>query len=150
MTTQHSKPIEILLVEDNPGDVRLTRESLYDARIHNNMIVASDGLEAMACLRREGEYAGANRPDLILLDLNLPRMNGFEVLNAIKEDPNLKRIPVVVLTTSQAEQDIIQSYNRYANAYVTKPVDLEQFVKVLKSIEDFWLEIVRLPNGKHS
>ena len=149
MRKTHSKPIEILLVEDNPGDVRLTKESLYDARIHNNMIVASDGLEAMACLRREGEYADANRPDLILLDLNLPRMNGFEVLNAIKEDPHLKRIPVVVLTTSQAEQDIIQSYNQYANAYVTKPVDLEQFVKVLKSIEDFWLEIVRLPNGKN-
>lgn len=148
MTTQYSKPIEILLVEDNPGDVRLTMESLYDARIHNNMIVASDGLEAMACLRREGKYAEATRPDLILLDLNLPRMNGFEVLNEIKEDPNLKRIPVVVLTTSQAEQDIIQSYNLYANAYVTKPVDLEQFVKVLKSIEDFWLEIVKLPNGK--
>lgn len=149
MTPQRSKPIEILLVEDNPGDVRLTRESLYDARIHNNMIVASDGLEAMACLRREGEYADATRPDLILLDLNLPRMNGFEVLNEIKEDPQLKRIPVVVLTTSQAEQDIIQSYNLYANAYVTKPVDLEQFVKVLKSIEDFWLEIVKLPNGKN-
>ena len=149
MTPQGSKPIEILLVEDNPGDVRLTRESLYDARIHNNMIVASDGLEAMACLRREGKYADATRPDLILLDLNLPRMNGFEVLNAIKEDPHLKRIPVVVLTTSQAEQDIIQSYNLYANAYVTKPVDLEQFVKVLKSIEDFWLEIVKLPNGKN-
>ena len=149
MRKTHSKPIEILLVEDNPGNVRLTKESLYDARIHNNMIVASDGLEAMACLRREGEYADANRPDLILLDLNLPRMNGFEVLNAIKEDPHLKRIPVVVLTTSQAEQDIIQSYNQYANAYVTKPVDLEQFVKVLKSIEDFWLEIVRLPNGKN-
>jgi CheY-like chemotaxis protein len=112
------------------------------------MIVASDGLQAMACLRREGEYVDANRPDLILLDLNLPRMNGFEVLNEIKEDPDLKRIPVVVLTTSQAEQDIIQSYNLYANAYVTKPVDLEQFVRVLKSIEDFWLEIVRLPNGK--
>jgi CheY-like chemotaxis protein len=148
MTTQYSKPIEILLVEDNPGDVRLTKESLYDARIHNNMIVASDGLEAMACLRREGEYAEATRPDLILLDLNLPRMNGFEVLNEIKEDPALKRIPVVVLTTSQAEQDIIQSYDLYANAYVTKPVDLEQFVKVLKSIEDFWLEIVKLPDGK--
>ena len=148
MTTPYFKPIEILLVEDNPGDVRLTRESLYDARIHNNMIVASDGLEAMACLRREGQYADAIRPDLILLDLNLPRMNGFEVLNEIKEDPKLKRIPVVVLTTSQAEQDIIQSYNLYANAYVTKPVDLEQFVRVLKSIEDFWLEIVKLPNGK--
>jgi CheY-like chemotaxis protein len=148
MTTQHSKPIEILLVEDNPGDVRLTRESLYDAKVHNNMIVAGDGLEAMACLRREGRYANAARPDLILLDLNLPQMNGFEVLDSIKEDPDLKRIPVVVLTTSQAEQDIIRSYNLYANAFVTKPVDLEQFIQVIKSIEGFWLEIVKLPNGK--
>jgi CheY-like chemotaxis protein len=150
MKTQNSKPIEILLVEDNPGDVRLTKESLYDAKVHNNMIVASDGLEAMACLRREGQYANAARPDLVLLDLNLPRMNGFEVLDAIKEDPDLKRIPVVVLTTSQAEQDIIHSYNLYANAFVTKPVDLEQFIKVIKSIEGFWLEIVKLPNGKHA
>jgi CheY-like chemotaxis protein len=149
MKTQHSRPIQILLVEDNPGDVRLTQESLHDARVHNSMMVASDGLEAMACLRREGQYANAVRPDLVLLDLNLPRMNGFEVLDAIKEDPDLKRIPVVVLTTSQAEQDIIRSYNLYANAFVTKPVDLEQFIKVIKSIEGFWLEIVRLPNGKH-
>ena len=143
------KPIEILLVEDNPGDVRLTRESLYDAKVNNNMMVASDGLEAMACLRQEGTYAQAARPDLILLDLNLPRMNGFEVLDAIKEDPDLKRIPVVVLTTSQAEQDIVRSYNLYANAYVTKPVDLEQFITVIKSIESFWLEIVKLPDGIH-
>lgn len=150
MNASISKSIEILLVEDNPGDVRLTRESLYDARVNNNMMVASDGLEAMACLRQEGKYARAARPDLILLDLNLPRMNGFEVLDAIKEDPNLKRIPVVVLTTSEAEQDIVQSYNLYANAYVTKPVDLEQFIKVIKSIEGFWLEIVKLPNGKHN
>lgn len=150
MTTPYAKPIEILLVEDNPGDVRLTRESLHDAKVCNNMAVASDGVEAMACLRREGQYANATRPDLILLDLNLPRMNGFEVLDAIKEDPDLKRIPVVVLTTSQAEQDIIRSYDLYANAYVNKPVDLEQFIKVIKSIEDFWLEIVKLPNGKHS
>jgi CheY-like chemotaxis protein len=150
MSTKRSKPIEILLVEDNPGDVRLTRESLHDARVNNNMIVAGDGLEALACLRREGQYADSTRPDLILLDLNLPRMNGFEVLDAIKEDPDLKRIPVVVLTTSQAEQDIIQSYNLYANAYVTKPVDLEQFIKVIKSIEGFWLEIVKLPNGHHN
>lgn len=148
MTKHHSKPIEILLVEDNPGDVRLTKESLHDAKVHNHMMVANDGVEALACLRREGKYADATRPDLILLDLNLPRMNGFEVLDAIKEDPDLKRIPVVVLTTSQAEQDIIRSYNLYANAYVNKPVDLEQFIKVIKSIEDFWLEIVRLPNGK--
>lgn len=149
MTTHHAKPIEILLVEDNPGDVRLTRESLHDAKVHNNMMVAGDGVEAMACLRRQGSYADATRPDLILLDLNLPRMNGFEVLDAIKEDPDLRRIPVVVLTTSQAEQDIIRSYNLYANAYVNKPVDLEQFIKVIKSIEGFWLEIVKLPNGKY-
>jgi CheY-like chemotaxis protein len=145
-----SKPIEILLVEDNPGDVRLTRESLYDAKVNNNMRVARDGIEAMAYLRREGEHTHAARPDLILLDLNLPRMNGFEVLDEIKEDTDLKRIPVVVLTTSQAEQDIVQSYNLYANAYVTKPVDLEQFIKVIKAIEGFWLEIVKLPNGKHA
>ena len=150
MNTPHSKPIEILLVEDSPGDVRLTKESLGEAKVHNNMIVASDGVEAMACLRREGQYANASRPDLILLDLNLPRMNGFEVLDAIKEDPDLKRIPVVILTTSQAEQDIIRSYDLYANAYVNKPVDLEQFIRVIKSIEDFWLEIVKLPNGKHN
>jgi CheY-like chemotaxis protein len=147
MKPRATKPIEILLVEDNPGDVRLTKESLDDAKVHNNMAVASDGMEAIAFLRQEGEYANATRPDLILLDLNLPRMNGFEVLDAIKEDPDLKRIPVVVLTTSQAEQDIVRSYNLYANAYVTKPVDLEQFIKVIKSIEGFWLEIVKLPNG---
>jgi two-component system, chemotaxis family, response regulator Rcp1 len=150
MTTQHAKPIEILLVEDNPGDVRLTRESLHDAKVCNNMVVARDGLEALACLRRDGGYANATRPDLILLDLNLPRMNGFEVLDVIKEDPDLKRIPVVVLTTSQAEQDIIRSYNLYANAYVNKPVDLEQFIGVIKAIEGFWLEIVKLPSGNHS
>ena len=148
MKTQHAKPIEILLVEDNPGDVRLTRESLREAKVRNNMVVAGDGLEALACLRREGQYTKANRPDLILLDLNLPRMNGFEVLDVIKEDPDLKRIPVVVLTTSQAEQDIIRSYNLYANAYVTKPVDLEQFIKVIRAIEGFWLEIVQLPDEK--
>lgn len=149
MKQRDAKPIEILLVEDNPGDVRLTRESLHDAKVHNHMLVASDGVEALECLRREGKYKNATRPDLVLLDLNLPRMNGFEVLDAIKEDPDLKRIPVVVLTTSQAEQDIIQSYNLHANAFVTKPVDLEQFIKVIKAIEGFWLEIVKLPNGKH-
>jgi CheY-like chemotaxis protein len=150
MKDRDCRPIEILLVEDNPGDVRLTKESLRDAKVHNNMAVASDGLEALAFLHREGKYAAVTRPDLILLDLNLPRMNGFEVLDAIKEDADLKRIPVVVLTTSQAEQDIIQSYNLYANAYVTKPVDLEQFIKVIKAIESFWFEIVKLPNGKGS
>lgn len=147
MNTRISKPIEILLVEDNPGDVRLTREALRDAKVHNNMVVASDGQEALSILKREDEYAGSNRPDLILLDLNLPLMNGFEVLDVIKEDPELKRIPVVVLTTSQAEQDIVHSYNLHANAYITKPVDLAQFVRVIKSIEDFWLEIVKLPNS---
>lgn len=147
MITRTTKPIEILLVEDNPGDVRLTREALRDAKVNNNMAVASDGIEALALLRQEGDYASAVRPDLILLDLNLPRMNGFEVLNVIKDDTDLKRIPVVVLTTSQAEQDIVRSYDLHANAYVTKPVDLDQFIKVIKAIEGFWLEIVKLPDG---
>jgi CheY-like chemotaxis protein len=147
MRTRSTKPIEILLVEDNPGDVRLTREALRDAKVNNTMAVAGDGMKAIAFLRREGEYAQATRPDLILLDLNLPRMNGFEVLDVIKEDPEFKRIPVVILTTSQAEQDIVRSYDLHANAYVTKPVDLDQFIKVIKAIEDFWLEIVKLPDG---
>lgn len=146
MNTRNVKTIEILLVEDSPGDVRLTREALSEAKVRNNMFVVGDGIEALACLRREGKYADATRPDLILLDLNLPRMNGFEVLEAIKSDDNLKLIPVVILTTSQAEQDIVKGYDLHANAYVTKPVDLEQFIHVIKSIEDFWLEIVKLPN----
>jgi two-component system, chemotaxis family, response regulator Rcp1 len=145
---KNTRLIEILLVEDNPGDVRLTQEALRDAKVRNNMGVAIDGVEALAYLRQEGEFAKAFRPDLILLDLNLPRKNGFELLDIIKGDNNLRRIPVVILTTSQAEQDVIRSYNLHANAYVTKPVDLEQFVKVIKSIEGFWLEIVKLPNGK--
>jgi two-component system, chemotaxis family, response regulator Rcp1 len=147
MSNRNTRPIEILLVEDNPGDVRLTREALFDAKVRNNMMVASDGVEALAYLRQEGQHAGTTRPDLILLDLNLPRMNGFEVLDSIKEDAELKRIPVIILTTSQAEQDIIRSYDLYANAYVTKPVDLEQFINVIKAIEGFWLEIVKLPEG---
>jgi chemotaxis family two-component system response regulator Rcp1 len=147
MTNRNTRPIEILLVEDNPGDVRLTREALRDAKVRNNMMVASDGVEALAYLRQEGQYAGTTRPDMILLDLNLPRINGFEVLDAIKEDAELKRIPVIILTTSQEEQDIIRSYNLYANAYVTKPVDLQQFIDVIKAIEGFWLEIVKLPDG---
>ena len=149
MNTKRSKPIEILLVEDNAGDVRLTKEALRDAKVCNSLSVVGDGIEAIAYLRGGKQYGQAGYPDLILLDLNLPRMNGFEVLDAIKEDPDLKRIPVVVLTTSEAEQDIIRSYNLYANAYVTKPVDLEQFMKVIKSIEGFWLEIVKFPDGKH-
>jgi len=150
MNATTSKPIEILLVEDNPGDVRLTREALNESKVRNSMGVVSDGIEAIAYLRRENTYGNAVRPDLILLDLNLPRMNGFEVLDAIKEDHDLRRIPVVILTTSQAEQDILLSYDLHANAYVTKPVDLEQFIKVIKSIEGFWLEIVKFPDGKHN
>jgi chemotaxis family two-component system response regulator Rcp1 len=140
------KPIEILLVEDNPGDVRLTRESLADAKVHNNMSVVIDGVEAIAFLKGEGAYQDAPRPDLILLDLNLPRKSGREVLAEIKADPSLRRIPVVVLTTSQAEQDIVQSYDLHANAYINKPVDLEEFAKIVQSIESFWFQIVCLPN----
>ncbi len=135
------RPIEILLIEDNPGDVRLTIEGLRESKVRNTLHVAKDGVEAMDLLRR----ADGPRPDLILLDLNLPRMDGREVLTAIKSDPKLKIIPVVVLTTSRAEQDILRSYELQANCYITKPVDLEKFMTVVKSIEDFWLTIVRLP-----
>ena len=137
-------PVEILLVEDNPGDVRLTTEAFREARVHNRLHVAVDGVDALAFLRREGRHREAPRPDLILLDLNLPRRTGREVLEEIKEDQQLKHIPVVILTTSQAERDILESYRLRANAYVTKPVDLEQFLKVIQSIEQFWLEIVKL------
>jgi CheY-like chemotaxis protein len=139
------KPIEILLVEDHPGDVELTVEVLKDAKVSNRLHVVSDGVEAMAFLRREGRYAHVCTPDLILLDLNLPRKDGREVLLEVKADPLLGRIPVVVLTTSEAEQDILKSYALHASCYVTKPVDLHQFVKVVKSIEDFWLTVVKLP-----
>jgi two-component system, chemotaxis family, response regulator Rcp1 len=142
---QFSRAVEILLVEDNPGDVRLTIEALREAKVHNHLSVAHDGLEAMAFLHRQGAFANAPRPDLILLDLNLPRKDGREVLTEIKTDLMFRRIPVVILTTSQAEEDIIKAYNLNANCYISKPVDLDQFVKVVKSIEDFWLEIVRLP-----
>lgn len=140
-----SKPIELLLVEDNPGDVRLTMEALKENKMRNKLHVVEDGVEALAFLRQEGKYADAPCPDLILLDLNLPKKDGREVLTEIKTDENLKRIPVVVLTTSQAEEDILKVYNLNANCYITKPVDLEQFIKVVKSIEDFWLTIVKLP-----
>jgi chemotaxis family two-component system response regulator Rcp1 len=140
------RPIEILLVEDNPGDVRLTIEGLKEGKVRNNLRIASDGVEAMAFLRREGQHSDAARPDLILLDLNLPRMDGREVLSAIKSDPRFRTIPVVVLTTSRAEQDVLRSYELQANCYITKPVDLEQFLTVVKSIEDFWLTIVTLPH----
>lgn len=144
------KPIEILLIEDNPGDVRLTKEALKETKVINKLTVMKNGLEAMAFLRREGPYAEAARPHLILLDLNLPMKDGREVLAEIKADEVLRRIPVVVLTTSRDEQDILKSYNLYANCYITKPVDLDQFITVVKSIEDFWLGIVVLPkNGKN-
>ena len=139
------RPIEILMVEDNPGDVRLTVEALKEAKVRNNLHTVEDGVEALAFLRREGGYAEVPRPDLVLLDLNLPKMNGREVLAEIKEDPELRRIPVVILTISQAEQDIVKSYNLHANCYITKPVDLDQFLEVVKSIENFWLTIVKLP-----
>jgi two-component system, chemotaxis family, response regulator Rcp1 len=139
------RPIEILLVEDSPADVDLTREALEDAKVRNNLSVVADGVEALAFLRREGRHARAPYPDLILLDLNLPRKDGREVLAEIKADPKLRRIPVIILTTSEAEQDIVASYNLHANCYVSKPVDLEQFIRVVKSIEDFWLAIVKLP-----
>ena len=139
------RPVEILLVEDNPGDVRLTREALREGKVRNNLAVAADGVEAVAYLRKEGEYANAVRPDLILLDLNLPRKDGREVLEEIKADPALRNIPVVVLTSSQAEEDIVRAYDLHANCYVTKPVDLDQFIRVVESIEDFWFTIVKLP-----
>jgi two-component system, chemotaxis family, response regulator Rcp1 len=141
------RPIEILLVEDNPGDVRLAVEALRDAKVNNNLNTVMDGEEALAFLRRQDQYANAPRPDLVLLDLNLPRKSGREVLREVKEDPNLRRIPVVILTTSEAEEDILKAYNYNANCYVTKPVDLDQFIKVVRSIEDFWLTIVKLPSG---
>jgi CheY-like chemotaxis protein len=139
------KPIEILLVEDNPADVRLTQEALKEGKVRNNLFVARDGVEALELLRRQGPHAKATKPDLILLDLNLPRKDGREVLADIKNDDNLRTIPVVVLTTSSAEADILKSYNLHANCYITKPVDLEQFLRVVRSIEDFWLTVVRLP-----
>lgn len=137
--------IEILLVEDNPGDVRLTREALKDSKLHNNLSVVEDGAEALAFLRRQGKYANAPRPDILLLDLNLPRIDGRQVLEEIKKDDELKRIPVVVLTTSASEQDILMSYNLHANCYITKPVDLNQFITIVKNIENFWFSIVKLP-----
>jgi two-component system, chemotaxis family, response regulator Rcp1 len=145
MAARFGKPIEILLVEDNPGDVRLTIEALKEARVLNNLSVVSDGVEALAFLRHEEPYTKALRPDLIFLDLNLPRKDGREVLSEIKQDHSLRRIPVVVLTTSQAEQDVLRSYDLHANCYITKPVDLDQFLEVIHSIEGFWLTIVKLP-----
>jgi chemotaxis family two-component system response regulator Rcp1 len=139
------RPVEILLVEDNPGDVELTLLALKEGKIVNNLSVAEDGIEAMAFLRREGLYQGVARPDLILLDLNLPRMDGRETLAEIKQSPELCDIPVVILTTSEAERDILESYKLHANCYIRKPVELERFIEVMRSIEDFWFTIVKLP-----
>jgi chemotaxis family two-component system response regulator Rcp1 len=145
-----AEPIEILLVEDSPGDVRLTREAFKDAKVHINLHVAPDGTEAMAFLKREGKYANVARPDLILLDLNLPKKDGREVLGDIKESPELKSIPVVILTTSASEADILRSYRLHANCYITKPVGLEGFLEVVKSIDSFWLSVVKLPHEPRS
>ena len=143
-----SPPIEILLVEDNPGDVRLTKEALKEGKVYNNLHWAKDGLEALEFLRRQGIHAKAPRPDIILLDLNLPKKDGREVLSVIKSDDRLKHIPVVVLTTSKAEEDVLRSYELHANCYVTKPVDLEKFIVVVQSIDRFWLTVVTLPPTK--
>jgi two-component system, chemotaxis family, response regulator Rcp1 len=141
-----ARPMEILLVEDNPGDVRLTREALRDSGVLNNLNVACDGVEALAYLEREGAFVDAIRPDVILLDLNLPRMDGREVLSAIKRSPRLKNIPVVILSSSEAEKDILRAYDLHANCYVTKPMDLDRFVLVVRSIQEFWFNIVKLPS----
>jgi two-component system, chemotaxis family, response regulator Rcp1 len=142
------KAIEILLVEDNAGDARLAQEAMKESKIHNGLHHIQDGVEAMDFLRKKGKYADAPRPDLVLLDLNLPKKDGREVLAEIKADENLKRIPVVILTISEAEEDILKTYNLHANCFITKPIDLDQFIKVVISIKDFWLTIVKLPpNG---
>jgi chemotaxis family two-component system response regulator Rcp1 len=148
MNTQTSKEIEILLVEDSPGDVRLTIEALKDAKVHNRLSVARDGVEAMQFLQKKEPFKDAVRPDLILLDLNLPRKDGREVLAEIKGNLELRQIPVVVLTTSRAEEDVLRAYDLHANCYITKPVDFEQFMSVVKSIENFWLTVVKLPTHK--
>jgi two-component system, chemotaxis family, response regulator Rcp1 len=150
MNLEEAKIVEILLVEDNPGDIRLTREILKGSKINNNLNVVMDGAEAIDYLRKKDKYKEAIRPDIILLDLNLPKKNGKEVLEEVKTDPDLRRIPVVVLTTSVAEQDILRTYDLHANCYITKPIDLDQFITVVKLIEDFWLTIVKLPNRSHS
>ena len=146
MSPLRGRPVEILLVEDNLGDVRLTEEALVEGKVSNKLTVARDGVEALQILRREPPYQDATRPDLILLDLNLPRKDGREVLAVLKADADLRRIPVVVLTTSSAERDIVRSYDLHANCYINKPVDLEQFISVVRQIDDFWLTVVRLPS----
>ena len=144
------KPVEILLVEDNPADVRLTIEALREGKMKNRLTVVQDGEEALAFLHRKGKHADAPRPDMVLLDLNLPRIDGREVLARMKSDPSLRRIPVVILTTSKAEEDILRTYDLHANCYVTKPMDLDQFIAVVKSIDDFWLTVVKLPGEQQT
>ena len=144
-TNRSAPPVDILLVEDNPGDERLTREALKEGKVYSNLHWVKDGVEALEFLRKQGKYAGKPRPDIILLDLNLPKKDGRGVLADVKQDPALRHIPVVVLTSSQAEQDIVRAYELHANCYVTKPVDLDQFIRVVESIEDFWFTIVKLP-----
>lgn len=141
------KPVDVLLIEDSEADVRLTIEALKEAKVYNRLTVAEDGVDAMARLRNEGPYRDTPRPDLILLDLNLPRKDGRQVLREIKDDPVLRRIPVVILTTSKAEEDVVRAYDLHANCYITKPVDFIQFMTVVRSIEDFWLSIVKLPRS---
>ncbi len=144
--TDPTSVIELLLVEDDPGDVLMTREALKDSKLLNNLHVVDNGEQALDFLRRQGEFTDAPRPDLVLLDLNLPRLDGREVLAIVKEDPELRTIPIVVLTTSDAEEDVIRSYNLHANAYVTKPVDFDTFVSVVRQVDDFFLTVVRLPH----
>jgi CheY-like chemotaxis protein len=150
MDREWLRPVEILLVEDSPDDVELTREGLKEGKVWHNLSVVSDGVEALEFLRRQGRHGNAPQPDIVLLDLNLPRKDGREVLAEVKVDPRLKHIPIVVLTTSNAEQDILKSYKLHANAYITKPVDLDKSFSVMKTLEDFWLNVVRLPPGKTS
>lgn len=145
---RNGEPIDILLVEDNPGDVRLIEEALKDSKISNSLSRVEDGEEALAYLRKEGKYKDVKKPDLVLLDLDLPNLDGREALEVIKKDPELRRIPIIILTVSQSEQDVLETYNLQANAYVIKPIDLDQFIKVIHSIEDFWFTIVKLPDDK--
>lgn len=145
MSSREPEPVELLLAEDNPGDVKLTRKGLEEAGLRNNLHVVKDGVEALKFLRQEGEYADEPRPDLVLLDLEMPRKDGWDVLDEMNEDEDLRRIPAVVLTSSDAETDIVKSYEKQANAYITKPVDFEGFRKIANSLEEFWLELVKLP-----
>jgi len=145
MSDNQAQPVEILLAEDNPGDAKLTRKALEQGNVINNLDVVTDGVEALRYLRQEDEYADRPRPDMVLLDLNMPRMDGREVLAEIKDDEDLRRIPVVVMTSSEAEEDIVQSYDLHANAYLTKPIDFDGFLDVVQRIEDFWLTVVKMP-----